>query len=178
MAAQTAPPCPADRPVDDIIAELNRPKKQPRNKNPLPDTFCVLGWCRQTGKTPPTLPQPAPRAEIPAGAQVSSSQSPAEKCDAAMEMALNAAHDVEVGDLSYERGNYKGAASRYEDGLKEKPGDPAIHVRLGRTLEKLQDLHGAIEHYKAAESLPGPAKWHKEAHDALARLGPEQPPQH
>ncbi len=92
-----------------------------------------------------------------------------------MEMTLNAAHDVEVGDSSFERGNYKGAALRYQDALKEKPDDPAIHVRLGRTFEKLVELPKAIEHYRAAETLPGPAKWSQEAYDSLARLSPQAP---
>ena len=92
-----------------------------------------------------------------------------------MEMALNAAHDVEVGDSSFERGNYKGAVLRYQDALKDKPGDPAIHVRLGRTFEKLKDLPKALEHYTVAETLPGPARWRQEAHDSLARLSPQAP---
>ncbi|MBZ5648136.1 MAG: tetratricopeptide repeat protein [Acidobacteriia bacterium] len=176
MAGQS-PPCPADRPVDEIIAELNKQKskKSSRNKNPLPQTICIWGWCREAARTPPTVPQPAPRAETPGAGKVTSSKPPVDKCDEAMEMALDAAHNVEVGDFSFEEKNYRGALLRYEDAVEQKPGDPAIHVRLGRVFEKLNKLAQAMEHYKAAEKLAGPERWAEEARGAVARLGPQLP---
>jgi len=86
-----------------------------------------------------------------------------DKCDEAMEMTLKAAHDVDVGDYSFEAKNYGGALMRYKDAAEEKPGDAAIHVRLGRAFEKLGQLQQAMEQYKAAQELPGPAKWSDEA---------------
>ena len=40
------PPCPADRPVDDILAQMKeqQSKKKNRNKNPL-SPICIAGWC-------------------------------------------------------------------------------------------------------------------------------------
>lgn len=178
MLAQSPPqPCPADRPIDDIIAEINKQsaKKNSRNKNPFPEVACIGGWCKDMRKTPPTVPR-APRAETqpapnpPSASGTSSSKSSVEKCNAAMDRAFDAAHNVEVGDYFFEQKNYRAALSRYQEALEEKPDDPAIHVRLGRASEKLNDLPQAMEHYKAAEELGHSDKWTDEAHAALLRL--------
>ncbi|MCI0351351.1 MAG: tetratricopeptide repeat protein [Acidobacteriales bacterium] len=191
MFAQSMPsPCPADRPVDDIIAEIQKQqsKRERRNSNPLPEIICIWGWCTQP-RTPPTIPKPAPRADTPAGDDKSSGDTSSsgdsssssstsssrttqekEKCAAAMELTLSAAHNVEVGDFYFEKQNYRAAKLRYTDALEEKPGDAAIHVRLGRALEKLNELPQAIEHYQAAQKLGAPEKWAEEAKSALARL--------
>lgn len=87
-----------------------------------------------------------------------------------MELALQAAHNVEVGDYYFEAKNYNGALLRYKDAAEEKPGDTAIHVRLGRAYERLDQLPQAIEQYKAAQELGEPAKWSDEAKAAIARL--------
>ena len=178
LMAQSAPiPCPSDRPVDDIIGEIHKlqSKKNNRNKNPLPSGICIFGWCRQISKTPPTVPQSSPSDEVPAEAptetaNISSSKPAADKCNAAMETALEAAHNVEVGDYYFEEKNFKAALGRYQDALADKPDDAAIQVRLGRTFQKLNDTPHAVEHYQAAEKLATPEKWVQEAHDALARL--------
>ncbi len=180
--AQAAPSeCPADRPVDDIIAELQKQqaKKNNRNRNPFPDSVCVFGWCKGA-KTPPTLPKPAPHAETAASPDVgaettsSSSKSPTDSCSAAMERALEAAHNVEVADYYVLRSNFRAALYRYQDAAEEKPQDTAIHVRLGRVLEKLNELPKALQEYKTAEKIPGPEKWLAEARAALTRLQREQ----
>ena len=93
-----------------------------------------------------------------------------------MEMALQAAHNVEVGDYSFAAKNFDGALLRYKDAVEEKPGDAAIHVRLGRVFERLGQRPQAIEQYKAAQELPGPAKWLDEAKVAMVRLQQGQPP--
>jgi len=170
------PPCPAETPVDEIIAELNKqqPKKASRNTNPVPENVCIFGWCRQTGRTPPTIPKPAPREQTPSATpgdeETSSSKKPAETCDEAMQMAVEAARDVDIGDYYFDKKNFNGAWMRYKDAASEKPSDVAIHVRLGRVLEKLNRPPQAIEEYKAAEKLSGPEKWTAEARAALARL--------
>jgi tetratricopeptide (TPR) repeat protein len=87
-----------------------------------------------------------------------------------MERALKAAHDVEVGDEYFEAKNYNAALQRYKDAADEKPGDAAIHVRLGRVFEKVGQIPQAIEQYKAAQELAGPKKWLDEAKAALLRL--------
>src|ERR1700752_1231616 len=70
---------------------------------------------------------------------------------------------VEVGDFSFGERNYNGALMRYKNALEEKPGDIAIHVRLGRVHEKLGQLPLAIEAYDAAKKLPRTEKWTDEA---------------
>ncbi len=176
LAQSTPPTCPADRPVDDIIAEIHKQqsKKNGRNKNPLPDQICIFGWCRQASKTPPTFPQPAPTAETPntsvANSSSSSSQTAIDKCNEATDRALDAAHNVEVGDYYFDQKNYKAAQLRYRDALDSKPGDAAIHVRLGRAFEKLNDVPQALEHYRAAEKFAAPEKVTQEAHAAIDRL--------
>ncbi len=175
LLAQAPPtPCPADRPVDDIIAEVKayQSKKKQRNKNPLPDTICIWGWCRDTGATSPPAPKPAPRAESrPAGAEdSSSSKPPVDECNEALGRALEAAHNVEVGDYYFEKQNYSAALSRYKDAVALKPNDAAIHVRLGRVLEKTGDLLQARREYETAEKIAAPEKWSEEARNALARL--------
>src|SRR5215467_2402713 len=102
MLAQTAPPvCPAERPVDEIIAEIHKQQsnKKHRNSNPIPDVFCIGGWCRgrsskPTPPKPPAVPESAPQtpqAKAPAenestsSSSSSSSRAPVDKCDDAME---------------------------------------------------------------------------------------------
>jgi len=95
---------------------------------------------------------------------------PIETCGNAMKIALAAAHNVEVGDYAFAEKNYDGALLRYNDAVEEKPGDLAIRVRLGRVLEKLNQLPQALEQYKAAQKLAGPEKWSDEAKSAVLRL--------
>ena len=87
-----------------------------------------------------------------------------------MEIVLKAAHDVEVGDYYFEARNYSSALPRYQQAAAEKPGDAAIHVRLGRVFERLGQIPQAIEQYKSAQELAGPEKWSDEAKTALLRL--------
>jgi hypothetical protein len=181
MLAQSAPPaCPTERPVDEIIAEIHKQQsnKKHRNSNPLPDVICIGGWCRGRDRKqkPLSVPESAPPAKAPGESDgTSSSRIPVDKCDEAMEMTLKAAHDVDVGDYSYAAKNYGGALMRYKDAAEEKPGDAAIHVRWGRALEKLGQYPQAMEQYKAAQELAGPAKWSDEAKAAILRLQQGQP---
>jgi tetratricopeptide (TPR) repeat protein len=180
MLAQSAPPsCPAERPVDDIITEVHKQQsnKKHRNPNPFPDVICIWGWCRDhsSKQTPPTFPESVPQAKSDdENESTSSSRAPVDKCNDAMEMALEAAHNVDVGDYSFSTNNYGGALMRYKDAAEEKPGDAAIHVRWGRALEKLNQLPQAMEQYKTAQELAGPAKWSNEAKAALLRLQQRQ----
>jgi tetratricopeptide (TPR) repeat protein len=184
LYAQTAPAtCPADRPVDDIIAEIQKQqsKRKHRNTNPLPENICIFGWCSDHSRTPKTVPEPAPETpgdektsndENKSSSGTSSSRIPMEACRNAMQRTLAAAHNIEVGDYYFKDKNFSAALLRYNDALDEKPADPAIHVRLGRVLEKLNQLPRAIEHYQAAQKLDGPEKWSDEAKSALSRLQP------
>ena len=80
------------------------------------------------------------------------------KCNDAMELALEAAHNVDVGDYAFAEKNYKGALLHYKDAVEEKPGDIAIRVRLGRVFEKLgpafagdRTIQGGAETRRAKE---------------------------
>jgi tetratricopeptide (TPR) repeat protein len=180
MLAQSMPPsCPAERPVDDIITEVHKQQssKKHRNSNPFPDVICIWGWCRDHSRkqTPPTFPESAPQTKNPGeNESSSSSRAPVDKCNDAMEQTLKAAHNVDVGDYSFSTDNYDGALMRYKDAAEEKPGDAAIHVRLGRVFERLGQFPQAMEQYKAAQELAGPAKWSNEAKAALLRLQQHQ----
>jgi tetratricopeptide (TPR) repeat protein len=183
--AQLPPgPCPANFPVDEIMAEVKKEhsKRANRNKNPLPSVGCIFGVCRESGKTPPTIPQsassagtsstrgegPSPAANTTPGQSTSNSE--AEQCYDRMDLAELAAHNVEVGDFQMEQKNYRAALSRYEEASQQKPADAAILVRRGRALEKLNDAPGAVEEYEAAEKLGTPDTWVHEAHASIARL--------
>ena len=179
MFAQSASPsCPAERPVDDMIAEVHKQqsKKKHRIGNPLPQVTCIWGWCLDHSRTPPTIPKPAPRVELPKGDDTRSMSASVQTndCNRAMNMALEAAHDIEVGDYYFESQKYTAALLRYNDAVNDKPGDAAIHVRLGRVLEKLNQIPQAIEQYDTAQKLAGPQKWCSEAKSALLRL--QRPP--
>lgn len=183
MAQSAAPACPARRPVDEIISEVHRQqdKKKHRITNPLPDVICLWGWCRDRSreKTPPTLPESAPAANPQSGPPektaarndgTSSSKLPADQCQEAVERALEAAHNVEIGDYYFKAKNYAAALLRYNDADLEKSGDVAIHVRMGRVFERLGQSSQAMEQYSEAQKLPGPEKWSDEAKRALLRL--------
>lgn len=173
VLAQSPSPCPSDRPIDDIIAEIHKQqsKKYSRNKNPLPDQVCIFGWCpvQRTPKAPKE-PKSVPPAEPPSRGPELATRTDVERCNEAMDRAVDAAHNVEVGDYYFDQKSYKAAQLRYHDALEAKPGDAAIEVRLGRAFEKLDDAPHAIEHYTAADKLGTPDKWVAEARSALARL--------
>jgi tetratricopeptide (TPR) repeat protein len=49
-----APPCPErdtffELPIDEYIAQADKDRKR-RNKNPLPENFCIGGWCAGSGE--------------------------------------------------------------------------------------------------------------------------------
>jgi tetratricopeptide (TPR) repeat protein len=187
---QQAIECPADRPVDDLITEIHKSqsKKTNRNKNPLPTNGCIFGWCVGSAKTPPTFPQPTTNPETRSPADTSSpsngstptpstgstSKTDFERCREALDRALQAAHNVEVGDLQMEEKHYSAALSRYQEAAEEKPNDAAIEVRVGRAFEQTKDPSQAAEHYAVAAKLGTPEKWAKEAQAALGRLKAKQ----
>jgi len=154
------------------MAEVHKEQSRKRLRNPdlLPQVHCSWGWCIDASTTPPTIPEPAPRADVTGRDNTTPVTVPVETCGDAMKMALLAAHSVEVGDYYFREKNYSGSSLRYYDALEEKPDDPAIHVRLGRALEKLNQTGQATEQYKVALKLSGPEKWSDEAKSALQRL--------
>lgn len=182
LAQSVAPACPATQPVDDIIGQIHRQqsKRKHRNANPLPQIICIFAWCIDISRTPPTIPETAPVVHGPkrdsgSGTDSSSaatdlSSAKTDSCDTATRSALLAAHNVDVGDYYFfEAKAYEAASLRYLEALEQKPDDAAIHVRLGRALEKLKQFPQAIEQYKMVPGR-GPERWSKEANGALLRL--------
>ena len=159
--AQQAParPIACDDPhnVDDYIAAL---KKRPRNKNPLPSDVCLFGGCIDTGVRPaePKPPQPAPGTKDDIAHQV------------AFDDTIKAAKNVEVADGEFDSQNYRAALSRYLEAKDQKPGDAAIHWRLGRTYEKLGETPAAYAQYSAALQLHPAPKVKADSEASLARL--------
>jgi tetratricopeptide (TPR) repeat protein len=171
-----------EHPVDDYIAEINKEKskRKTRNKNPLPTNICIFGWCRSTPtrEPRPRAPetQPAPKTQ-PQEPGVSSSEQtqvtgvvPSEAgCPEFEHDPIEAAQNTDVGDFYFEKKNYRAALSRYQEALEQKPGDPAIHLRLGRAYEELEQREQAREHFQlAADAREGP--WTAEAKAALERM--------
>lgn len=173
LAAQTPPSCPADQPVDDLLTTIHKlhSKRANRTKTLLADSFCIGGWCLAARDRPKTFPEeiqitpPATDAEADPQKRVQIRQ-----CEDALNDALHAAHNVEVGDQEFDQKNFRGALGRYEEALGQKSKDAAIEVRYARTAERLGNFEDARKHYKAALALGTPAKWSDEAKLSLQRL--------
>jgi tetratricopeptide (TPR) repeat protein len=148
---------------------IKQSKKKHRNS-----VICTPECINRPITTPETFPDP-PQVEVSSKNSTTSIEPESEthsvnSCGEAMKMAVQAAHDVEVGDSYFGQQNYTGALLRYNDAVEEKPGDLAIHVRLARTFEKLRHIPEAIQEYKTAQKLAGPRKWSEEAKSSLIRL--------
>jgi tetratricopeptide (TPR) repeat protein len=180
--------CTKDRSVDEYLAELNKRQKGPHN--PLPNNVCIFGMCAHTGVGPgdkkrteeeTTASEPGPpvlnRRTAEDNGESSSKKENAEVAGTIPPSAstydpVTAAHDVGVGDYYFSQKNYRGALMRYTDANREKPGDAAIHVRLGRGWEKLGSPEQAYPEYDAAVKLEPEGKSAAEAKDAMERLRP------
>ncbi len=171
--ASSAPRCRDDRSVDEYLVEINKAKKQ-RNKNPLPNSICIGGWCKGSGEKPdprqlPTSHPPQASAPSPSG-ESSSSKESAEPAPAYDPFA--AAQSIEVGDYYFSEKKYRAALSRYQEALESKPDDAAIHLRLGRTFEKLGEPTRAFENYDASLTADPGGPSAEEARKAVERLQP------
>jgi tetratricopeptide (TPR) repeat protein len=191
-AAEQAKQCGGGRTVDDYLADIAKSQKKKRTKNPLPDSICVFGWCRDKtiATTPGPLPDP-PKVDAKEPSTVkpaqqppppppgeSSSKRPLEEvagppktddpdadCD-----PMAAAHDVEVGDWQYQDKSYRGAVGRYKGALENWPGEPNILFRLAKTYERMKDTEHALEYYKLVVAADPDAPLAKEANAAISRL--------
>jgi tetratricopeptide (TPR) repeat protein len=176
--ANSAPVLPCkDHTVDEYLSEMHQ---RHRNKNPLPD--CVLSWCRETGadqREPAPAPQPSQvRAEQGQAGESSSASTAAAATTGLQNTSLAyrpvaAARNTEAGDYYFSEKNYRAALSRFQEALEDKPDDAAIHLRLGRTYEKLNDPIKAFEHFDAALILAPDGPGAKAAGDGLERLRPQ-----
>jgi tetratricopeptide (TPR) repeat protein len=190
--AEQAKQCGGGRTVDDYLADIAKSEKKKRTKNPLPDSICVFGWCRNKtiATTPGPLPDPPkvdskePSAVKPAQQppqpppSESSSKRPIEEVagplktddpDASCD-PMAAAHDVEVGDFYYSNTSYRSALNRYKLALENWPNEPNILFRLAKTYERMKETDHAIEYYKLVAAADPDAPLAKEANAALTRL--------
>jgi tetratricopeptide (TPR) repeat protein len=85
---------------------------------------------------------------------------------------IGAAQDAGVGDYYYKDKNYRAALMRYESAVEKKPGDAAIHLRIGRAFEKLGDNERAYLGYDSAVKLEPAGKGADEARQGMERLRP------
>src|SRR3954469_10225868 len=189
VTAQNAAPaaCTKDKSVDEYLAELNR--RQKSSHNPLPNDVCIFGMCAHTGVGPGDRRKAEEAAPAEQGPPVlhrrpaeESGESSSKKETAAVAGTIaptassydpvSAARDVGVGDYYFSQKNYRGALMRYTDANKEKPGDAAIHLRLGRGWEKLGSPEQAYPEYDATVKLEPEGKSAEEAKAAMERLRP------
>jgi tetratricopeptide (TPR) repeat protein len=170
--ANASQPCREDRSVDEYIAELNKAKKQ-RNKNPLPNSLCIGGWCKGSSAGKPEA-RPAPPPPPSTGETRSSESSSKQAAEpAATYDPFQAAQSVEVGDYYFSQKKYRAALSRYQEAFESKPDDPAILLRLARAFEELDEPTRAFESYDAALVAGPAAPSAGEAGKSAERLRPE-----
>ena len=191
FAQDQAPPkadetaCYKDRSVDDYIVELDKLKKKHGTHNPLPNRVCVFAVCSNppggpdvNNPTPPP-PMPQPQSEKPAsdGPVLNDRESSSKRGDVtglaeSTYDPIAAAEDTSVGDYYFKEKNYRGALMRYLDAVEKKPGDAAIHLRIGRDFEKLGDNERAYLAYDSTVKLEPAGKGAAEAKQGMERLRP------
>ena len=156
--------CYPDRGVDEYIAEIKKLQVEARRKGRFsPAGVCIFSFCTQ----PTTHPNEEPRGSaIPSAARDASESSSA----TVTYDPVGAAHSVEVGDYYFADKNYRGALMRYREAVEQKPGDAAIHLRIGRAYEKLKESEGAYLAYDAAVKLDPEGKSSAEAKAGVERL--------
>ncbi len=160
--------------VDEYLAEMNKAKKQ-RNKNPLPNSVCLGGWCKGSGAGKPD-PRQLPTSHPPqttGGEKTGESSSQEATEQAAVYDPIAAAQSVEVGDYYFSEKKYRAALSRYQEALKSKPDDAAIYLRLGRAFDKLDEATRALESYDASLVADPAGPSADEARKSAERLRPE-----
>lgn len=82
-----------------------------------------------------------------------------------------AAKDVEVGDFYFDRKNYVGAKSRYEEALEYKDNYADAMYKLAVADEKLGYPEEARKYYELYLKTLPQGDYAQASHDALARLG-------
>ncbi len=81
---------------------------------------------------------------------------------------LQAEKELTVGNFNWKRGNFKGAAMRFEEATKWNPQFAEAYLRWAEALEKLKDRKRAKEVYaKFLETFPD----HKRAAEIKKRIG-------
>lgn len=88
---------------------------------------------------------------------------------------LQADKEIYVGNFYFKRGNYKGAAARFEEATLWHPGSAEAWMRLGEAREKLNDPAGAREAYERFLEVAPAHKKAKEVKKKLASLPKDRP---
>jgi hypothetical protein len=162
-------------------------KRRHRNTNPLPTGICVGKLCKGIPGSAPKEKAPSrtetgsasPQSQYPNNpAGESSSKRTAEQTGAPPANSggeqcdwQQAVRDVDAGDSYFSDKSYTPALNRYRLASEEKPNDPAIHLRLARAYEKLNQKDKAVVSYRAVIELSDPESPRtKEAQAALQRL--------
>jgi hypothetical protein len=180
------PVCYKDKSVNDYIVELNKLKTKHGTHNPLPNEVCIFGMCSHPSggpdvnhpDPPPPTPQPvqekSDRPQLSERERDSSSSKTGigDTLAASTYDPVSAAADTDVGDYYFKDKNYRGALMRYESAVEKKPGDAAIHLRIGRAFEKLGDNERAFMGYDAVVKLEPAGKSAAEAKQGMERLRP------
>jgi tetratricopeptide (TPR) repeat protein len=161
---KTEAACYQDKGVDEYVAEIKKLQTEAKRKGRFGATsVCVFSFCTQ----PTTHPNEAPQGSaIPSAARGGSESSSA----AVTYDPVGAAHNVEVGDYYFADKNYRGALLRYREAVEQKPGDAAIHLRIGRAYEKLNESERAYLAYDAAVKLDPAGKGSADARSGVERL--------
>jgi hypothetical protein len=156
--------CYPDRGVDEYIAEIKKLQTEAKRKGRFsPTSVCVFSFCTEQTTHPNEAPQGSAIPSAPQGGSESSSA-------AVTYDPVGAAHNVEVGDYYFADKNYRGALMRYRDAVEQKPGDAAIHLRIGRAYEKLKESERAYLAYDAAVKLDPEGNSSAEAKSGVERL--------
>lgn len=71
---------------------------------------------------------------------------------------LQAAHDLQVGNFYFKKGNYRAAARRFSEASKWDPGYAEAFLRLGEAEEKLKDWKSARAAFEKYLELAPDAK--------------------
>jgi len=144
---------------------------------------CVLGLCLAwLGNATPLAAQrlpPRPQQSVtPAPAKASFPQAPvAARTPGPLPDPLIAGHDLQVGTFYYNRGDYAGALSRFEDAIVNDPTSAEALCRAGDAEEKLKKAAPARTDWQRCLRMAsdGPTSrdsshWANHAHKALAKL--------
>jgi tetratricopeptide (TPR) repeat protein len=81
---------------------------------------------------------------------------------------LQAEKELTVGNFNFKRGNFRGAAMRFQEATKWNPGYAEAYIRWAEALEKMKDTKKAREVWaKFLEVAPD----HKRAPEIKKKLG-------
>lgn len=131
----------------------------------IPGLLLVAGLsvAAQEQTTPQTTP-PKPQLEERTPPKTSGKQAvPAEEDKSFLSEEhsfnpLQSQKSVEVGDFSFKKGKYLGAAYRYQDATLWNEGNAEAWLKLGRAEEKLKDAKAAKDAYTKYLELAPDAK--------------------